>query len=99
MPVDMSVRRMTQLGSQRETRRPAAPTTQPRRCSIASLPTCRRYETRSTASSPNFAAPGSQHPEAYAEQMIIDHIDLDRATLLADAVIAVETFHDRLFPS
>ena len=46
----------------------------------------------------NFAAPGSQGPEAYAEQMMIDHPDLDRATLVADAVIAVETFHRRLYP-
>ena len=47
----------------------------------------------------NFAAPDSQGPQAYAEQMMIDHPDLERATLLADAVIAVETFHRRLFPS
>jgi hypothetical protein len=44
----------------------------------------------------NFATPETQGPEAYAEQMTIDHPELDRATLLADAVIAVETFYTRL---
>lgn len=44
----------------------------------------------------NFANPDAQGPHAYADQMSIDHPDLDRATLLADAVIAVETFHTRL---
>lgn len=34
---------------------------------------------------------------AYAEQMHLDHPDLDAATLAADAVLAVEAFHRRLF--
>lgn len=46
----------------------------------------------------NFADPAAQGSQAYAEQMLIDHPDLDRATLLADAVVAVETFHGRLTP-
>lgn len=41
----------------------------------------------------NFADPAAQGPQAYAEQMLIDHPELDHTTLLADAVIAVETFH------
>lgn len=41
----------------------------------------------------NFADTTAQGPQAYAEQMIIDHPDLDRATVLADAVVAVRTFH------
>lgn len=44
----------------------------------------------------NFTAPGDQGPSAYAEQMYLDHPDLDRATLAADAVLAVGTFHRRL---
>lgn len=44
----------------------------------------------------NFATPDAQGPLAYAEQMMIDHPELDRTALLADAVIAVETFHTRL---
>jgi hypothetical protein len=45
----------------------------------------------------NFATPDAQGPQAYADQMTIDHPDLDRVTLLADAVLAVEAFHARLF--
>lgn len=44
----------------------------------------------------NFGTLDAQGPRAYADQMTIDHPDLDRATLLADAVLAVETFHTRL---
>ena len=44
----------------------------------------------------NFATPETQGPQAYAEQMTIDHSELDRTVLLADAVIAVETFDTRL---
>jgi hypothetical protein len=47
----------------------------------------------------NFATPETQGPAAYAEQMMIDHPELDRTALLADALIAVETFHGRLSPS
>lgn len=44
----------------------------------------------------NFADPLAQGPHAYAEQMLIDHPDLDRATLLADAVTAIDQFHHTL---
>jgi len=44
----------------------------------------------------NFSDPAAQGPQAYAEQMMIDHPELDRTALLADAVIAVETFHQLL---
>lgn len=44
----------------------------------------------------NFATPQAQGPQANAEQMMTDHPELDRAALLADVVIAVETFHTRL---
>ena len=40
----------------------------------------------------------AQRPQAYAEQMMLDHRDLDRSSLLAEAVIAVETFHGLLCP-
>lgn len=45
----------------------------------------------------NFAGPGDQGSTAYAEQMHLDHPELDPATLAADAVLAVEVFHTRLF--
>lgn len=45
----------------------------------------------------NFRAPADQGPRAYAGQLTIDHPDLDPATLAADAVLAVEAFHRRLF--
>lgn len=45
----------------------------------------------------NFAEPGHQGPAAYAKQMEIDHPDLNTATLKADAILAVEAFHCRLF--
>jgi len=45
----------------------------------------------------NFANATSQGPTAYAEQMLIDHPELDLTTLRADAVVAVADFHDRLF--
>jgi len=41
----------------------------------------------------NFADPTAQGPHAYAEQMLIDHPDLDETTLLADAVIAIDEFY------
>jgi hypothetical protein len=41
----------------------------------------------------NFVDPTAQGPRAYAEQMMVDHPDLNRATLLADAVVAIKTFH------
>lgn len=45
----------------------------------------------------NFTNPGDQGPAAYTEQMLTDHPDLDPATVAADAVLAVEAFHRRLF--
>lgn len=45
----------------------------------------------------NFASPADQGPSAYAGQMTLDHPELDAATLAADAVLAVEAFHRRLF--
>lgn len=40
----------------------------------------------------NFESPSAQGPHAYATQMLVDHPELDGATLLADAVLAVEEF-------
>ena len=45
----------------------------------------------------NFATTDAQGPHAYADQMTLDHPELDRKTLLADAVITIEAFHRRLF--
>lgn len=44
----------------------------------------------------NFAAPAAQGPQAYAIGMLSDHRDLDRRTLSADAIAAVDEFHRRL---
>ena len=44
----------------------------------------------------NFANPDAQGPRAYARQMAIDHPEVGRATALADAVVAVESFCARL---
>jgi hypothetical protein len=44
----------------------------------------------------NFADPEAQGPRAYARQMAIDHPEVERATALADAVTAVESFCTRL---
>jgi len=46
----------------------------------------------------NFATVNAQGPEAYAEQMMLDNPDLDHSSLLAEAVIAVETFYRLLYP-
>jgi len=40
----------------------------------------------------NFADPKAQGPTACADQMLLDHPELDRTTLLADAVVAVDRF-------
>jgi len=40
----------------------------------------------------NFAAPTAQGPNAYADQLLLDHPDFDRAMAIADAVVAVERF-------
>jgi len=40
----------------------------------------------------NFADPKAQGPTAYADQMLLDHPGLDRTTLLADAVVAMDRF-------
>ncbi len=34
-----------------------------------------------------------ESPQAYAEQVLIEHPDQDQATLMADAVLAVSLFH------
>jgi len=45
----------------------------------------------------NFEIPTAQGPRAYVEQMLLDHPALDPVTLAADAVLAVEEFHNGLF--
>ena len=47
----------------------------------------------------NFADPEAQGPTAYAEQLEIDHPEIESQTARADAVVAVESFHDYLFAS
>lgn len=47
----------------------------------------------------NFADRDAQGPQAYARQMLIDHPELERATLLADAVVSVRAFVDEIFPN
>jgi hypothetical protein len=49
--------------------------------------------------SANFATPDTQGPTAYAEQIIVDHPDIEDATARADAVVAVETFYRMLTDS
>lgn len=44
----------------------------------------------------NFAAPSAQGPIAYADQILLDHPELDRAVVRADAVVAVEHFCERV---
>jgi len=44
----------------------------------------------------NFADAGAQGTRAYAEQMLVDHPDLDDATLRADAILAVHAFCSQL---
>jgi hypothetical protein len=44
----------------------------------------------------NFADRDAQGPRAYAGQMLIDHPDLERTTLLADAVVSVQAFFDEI---
>lgn len=45
----------------------------------------------------NFETPNAQGPRAFVEQMLLDHPDLDATTLAADAVLAIERFHEELF--
>lgn len=44
----------------------------------------------------NFATPTAQGPVAYADQILLDHPELDRMTVTADAVVAVERFSERV---
>ena len=44
----------------------------------------------------NFAHPRDQGPEAYADQMLVDHEGLEEAGLRADAVVAVSAFCEAL---
>lgn len=41
----------------------------------------------------NFAQTDSQGPRAYVTQMMVDHPELDAATVAADSVTAVKSFH------
>ena len=45
----------------------------------------------------NFRIPTDQGPSAYADQMLMDHPDLDDAQLRADALLAVSAFYRVLF--
>ena len=45
----------------------------------------------------NFADPEAQGPRAYADQMAIDHPEIEIQTAQADAVLAVGVFHEHLF--
>ncbi len=45
----------------------------------------------------NFTNPTDQGPSSYRAQMVSDHPGLDGATLAADAVLAVASFHRQLF--
>jgi hypothetical protein len=45
----------------------------------------------------NFADPYAQGPTAYRSQMTFDYPELDDATVAADAVVAIESFHRTLF--
>lgn len=47
----------------------------------------------------NFATPQAQGPTAYAEQLTLDHSEVDRATAAADAVLGVERFTSRILPT
>lgn len=44
----------------------------------------------------NFAEPTAQGPAAYASQILLDHPELDRTTVTADAVIAVTRFCEQV---
>jgi hypothetical protein len=44
----------------------------------------------------NFESPNCQGPKAYAEQMLIEHPELDEMTLRADAVLAVTQFFEEI---
>jgi len=45
----------------------------------------------------NFATPDAQGTLAYREQMLLDHPEHDPTVLAADAIVAVEQFHQTLF--
>jgi|GEM_PF-5179063 len=47
----------------------------------------------------NFAEPNAQGTRATAEQMGVDHPEMDNTVLRADAVVGVRTFHTVLFSS
>jgi hypothetical protein len=47
----------------------------------------------------NFADVHAQGPRAYAEQMCLDHPEMDARTLAADAVVSVDLFYRILFPA
>ena len=68
----------------------------PRQCSIGLANSLPAFEPHSTIWPPTSQIPGAQGPRAYAQQMAIDHPEVDRATALADAVTAVESFCSRV---
>jgi hypothetical protein len=47
----------------------------------------------------NFETPDAQGPQAYAEQMLVDHPELNGTVLAADALLAVGSFYHALFPA
>ena len=56
----------------------------------------RSYRTALDDLRSNFADLDAQGALAYADQMLVDHPDLDEATLRADALLAVQTFVDQV---
>ncbi len=46
----------------------------------------------------NFESHSCQGAQAFSEQFLIDHPDLDEQTVLADAIVAVTTFYKALYP-
>jgi hypothetical protein len=44
----------------------------------------------------NCADRDAQGPQAYAGQMLIDHPELERTTLMADAVVSVQAFFEEI---
>ncbi len=45
----------------------------------------------------NFQSASAQGPQAYSSQVLLDHPELDEATVLADAVVAIGEFSHALF--
>jgi hypothetical protein len=45
----------------------------------------------------NFKTADAQGPAAYSQQMLLDHPDMNAKQLTADAILAIEEFHNGLF--